>query len=397
MKIGIYGGTFNPIHLGHMEAARFASAFLELDRLYLIPTGIPPHKHLDGDAPEPEQRLEMTRLAAENIGPQVEVSDMELRREGRSYTLDTLRQFRQEHPEDQLYLLMGTDMFLTFHLWRDPDEISRMCTLCAFGRSEKDTESLFEVQREFLKEKFDASIVTLALPHIVDISSSQLRAMLAEGKGREYLDEAVYGLILREGLYGIKADVKHLSLAQLRCAAMSMLKRSRRAHVLGTEETAALLARRWGVDEETARRAALLHDCTKQLSGEQHEAIIRQYNIRLDPAEAGEVKLYHAITGAAVARHVFGVSKEIESAIRWHTTGKANMTTLEKIIYLADYIEPNRDFCDLTQMRELAVRDLDAAMLLGLEMSIESLENRGVEVNSYSVQARDYLKGKQST
>ena len=176
-----------------------------------------------------------------------------------------------------------------------------------------------------------------------------------------------------------------------------MLRRSRVAHVLGTEETAAELALRWGADQEAARRAALLHDCTKKLSGEQHEAILRQYDIRLDPTEEGEVKLYHAITGAAVARHMFGVSPEIESAIRWHTTGKADMTTLEKIIYLADYIEPNRDFCDLRQMRELAARDLDAALLLGLEMSIESLEKRGVAVNSYSVQARDYLKGKQST
>lgn len=397
MKIGIYGGTFNPIHLGHMEAARFAAAYLELDRLYLVPTGMPPHKQLDEAAPAAELRLEMAALAAEAVGPDVEAVDMELRREGRSYTLDTLRQFRREHPEDRLYLLMGTDMFLTFHKWRDPGEIAKLCTLCAFGRSEKDAESLFAVQREYLKEAFGAECVTLALPHIVDISSTRLREKLARGEGREYLDEAVYGFILRNGLYGVKADMKRLPLDQLRCAALSMLRRSRAAHVLGTEKTAAELARRWGVDEEAARRAALLHDCTKKLSGEQHEAILRQYNIRLDPVEEGEVKLYHAITGAAVARHVFGVPPEVEGAIRWHTTGKADMTKLEKIIYLADYIEPNRDFCDLRQIRELAVRDLDAAMLLGLEMSIESLEKRGVAVNSYSVQARDYLKGKQST
>lgn len=394
MKIGIYGGTFNPIHLGHMEAARFAAEYLKLDQLCLVPTGIPPHKQLEPDAPSPEQRLEMAELAAGSIGPDVQVSDAELRREGRSYTLDTLRQFRKEHPGDKLYLLMGTDMFLTFHRWRDPGEIAKLCTLCAFGRSEKDTETLFAVQREFLKETYQADSVTIALPHITDISSTQLREALGRGEGREFLDPAVYGFILREGLYGVNADLKHLPLDQLRCVSMSMLKHSRMAHVLGTEETAAKLALRWDVDVEAARRAALLHDCTKRLNGEQHEQIIRQYHIELDPVEAGEVKLYHAITGAAVARHVFGVSKEIESAIRWHTTGKANMTTLEKIIYLADYIEPNRDFCDLTELRELAARDLDAALLLGLEMSIKSIQDRGIEVNSHSVQARDYLKGK---
>ena len=165
--------------------------------------------------------------------------------------------------------------------------------------------------------------------------------------------------------------------------------------MLGTEETAARLALRWGEDEETARRAALLHDCTKKLDGEQHREIFRQYNVSLDPEEWREEKLYHAISGAAVAKHVFGVSPEIERAIRWHTTGKADMTTLEKILYLADYIEPTRDFCDLTELRDLAFRDLDAAMLLGLEMSIQSLEKRGVAVNSFSVRAREYLKGKQ--
>ena len=395
MKIGIYGGTFNPIHLGHMEAACFAIKYLGLDKLYLIPTGIPPHKQMDENAPGSEQRLEMVRIAADAIGPNAYADDLELRREGMSYTLDTLRQLRDRHPKDQLYLLMGTDMFLSFHQWREPEEIVKLCTLCAFSRSEKDTGALFTVQRTFLEERFQADVVTLELPKIVDISSTQLRTMLAEGKGHEYLDGAVYGYILREGLYGVERDVKGLSLDDLRYASMSMLRRKRVPHVLGTEQTAAELALRWGVDEETARRAALLHDCTKKLNGEQHLAIIRQYHISLDSVEAGEEKLYHAITGAAVARHIFGVSPEIESAIRWHTTGKADMTTLEKIIYLADYIEPTRDFCDLTEMRALAARDLDAAMLLGLEMSIESLEKRGVQVNANSVRARDYLKGKQ--
>ena len=105
-------------------------------------------------------------------------------------------------------------------------------------------------------------------------------------------------------------------------------------------------------------------------------------------------KLYHAISGAAVARHIFGVSPGIESAIRWHTTGKADMTTLEKIIYLADYIEPTRDFCDLTELRALAFQNLDRAMLLGLTMAVHDLKERGMAVHSNSVYARDYLKGK---
>ncbi len=394
MKIGVYGGTFNPIHLGHMEAARFAVEYLGLEKLYLIPAGIPPHKQLGPDAPSPEQRMEMARLAAEDIGPAVHVSDVELRRKGRSYTLDTLRELKKHHAEDQLYLLMGTDMFLSFQNWREPEELAKLCTLCAFGRSEADTEELFAIQREHLSKTFGAECVTLTLPHITDISSTQLRDRLRQGEGREFLAPAVYGYILRKGLYSVPEDLKNLSLSSLRCAALSMLKHTRIPHVLGTEETAAALALRWGADETAARRAALLHDCTKKFDREQHEAVCRLYDVKMDRDERETEKLLHAITGAAVARNVFGVSREEESAIRWHTTGRADMSLLEKIIYLADYIEPTRDFCDLRELRKLAFEDLDRAMLLGLDMAVEDLREKGAPVHSNSVCARDYLKGK---
>jgi nicotinate-nucleotide adenylyltransferase len=394
VKIGIYGGTFNPIHLGHMEAAKFAAAYLKLDKLLLVPAGMPPHKDLSPDAAPPEDRLAMTALAAEAVGPMAEASSLELDRRGTSYTVDTVRAVREAHPRARLYLLMGTDMYLTFHRWKSPEKLARWCTLCAFGRSEADTEELFAVQREHLSAMLGAKSVTVALPKIVDISSTRLRRELSQGQGQAYLDPAVYGYILRRGLYGVPADPLRLSLEDLRCAGLSMLKRRRIPHVLGTEETAAALARRWGADEEEARRAALLHDCTKKLDREQHLEICRQYGIPLDPEEQREEKLLHALTGAAAARHQFGVSPQVESAIRWHTTGKADMTTLEKIIYLADYIEPTRDFCDLTELRELAFQDLDRAMLLGLTMAVHDLKKRGMAVHSNSVYARDYLKGK---
>ena len=110
--------------------------------------------------------------------------------------------------------------------------------------------------------------------------------------------------------------------------------------------------------------------------------------------EQREEKLLHARTGAVMASEVFGVSREIEEAIRWHTTGKADMTLLEKIIYLADYIEPTRDFCDLTELRRLSFEDLDRALLLGFTMAVEDLAKKGMPVHPDSVYARDYLKGK---
>ena len=374
MRIGIYGGTFNPIHLGHMEAAKAAVKRLRLEKLYLIPAGLPPHKALGTDAPPAGKRLEMTALAAEELGG--EALDLELKREGKSYTLDTLRELKKRFPKDHLFLLMGTDMFLSFQDWREPKKIAKLATLCAFSRETGDgMDEKLAAQKKYLKKDLDADVELIALPRVVEISSTQLREDLARGGelAKQYLAPAIYGYILREGLYGTKADLKHLSLEELRYVALSMLKSSRVPHVLGTEQTAAALALRWGGDETAARRAALLHDCTKKLEREQHLALCRQYHVPPDQEELREGKLLHALTGAVTAREVFGESAEVVDAIRWHTTGKPDMTLLEKIIYLADYIEPTRSFCDLTALRALAFEDLDRALLTGMEMSIRDL------------------------
>ena len=379
-----------------MAAARQAAEALKLDKLLLIPTRVPPHKALTEDVAGPEHRLEMTRFAVQalNLDGVAEASDLELRREGKSYTLDTLREIRALYPKGELFLLLGTDMFLTFHQWRHPEEIAKLCTLCAFHRSALDSAGDFASQKRRLERKFCANVKFVDLQEVVDISSTRLRQMLPAGQGREFLAPAVYGCILREGLYGTNADLRRLSLEDLRCVALSMLDPRRIPHVLGTEETAAALALRWGADEESARRAALLHDCTKKFDKELQLALCRQYGIEPDAAERREGKLLHAITGAAVAYADFGVSGEVRDAIRWHTTGKADMTLLEKIIYLADYIEPTRDFCDLTELRRLAFEDLDGALLLGFTMAVEDLAKKGMPVHPNSVLARDYLKGK---
>ena len=396
MKIGVYGGTFNPPHLGHVTAARAVFELLKLDLLLLVPDGQPPHKMLPPGSPTPEQRLEMTRLAGEQLGlgERVRTLDLELKREGRSYTAETLRQLHQQYPEDELWLLMGTDMFLTLQAWREPGEILSLAGIAAFGRTEADTEELFSVQRDYLYRTYlQARIFTLTIPGVVDVSSTELRTMLARGEGGNLLPPAVYGYILREGLYDTRADLKHLPLRTLRPVALSYLKHKRIPHVLGTEQEAIRLAERYGADVEKARVAALLHDCTKRLDMEEQLALCRQYGIQLDALEQQALKLLHAKTGAAIARDVFGVDDEIYRAIWWHTTGHAGMTLLEKIMYLADYIEPSRDFPGVDKLRAVCYKDLDEGLLMGLEMTIEEMTSMGNPVHHATIEARDALKG----
>ena len=279
MKIGVYGGAFNPPHLGHITAAKAVFGLLQLDKLLVIPTGNPPHKTLPAGSPGPERRLEMTRLAMEQagLGEKVEVLDLELRREGNSYTADTLAWLKEQYPEDELWLLMGADMFLTLQAWHEPGRIFSLAGVAAFGRTEADTEDLFSVQRDYLCRTYpQARIFTLSIPGVVDVSSTELRQRLAKGEGGNLLAPAVYGYILREGLYGTAADLKRLPLEQLRPVALSCLNHRRIPHVLGTEQEAVRLAVRYGADVEKARRAALLHDCTKRLSKKEHLELCRQ-------------------------------------------------------------------------------------------------------------------------
>lgn len=396
MRIGIYGGTFNPPHLGHITAARAVFEVLKLDKLLIVPDGQPPHKDFPPNTPAPEQRLLLTRLAAEDIGlgDRAEVLDLELRRGGRSYTADTLARLRALYPEDELWLLMGADMFLTLHRWREPERILSLAGIAAFGRTEADSEELFAAQRDYLYKTYpQARLFTLTIPGVVDISSTALREMLSRGEGANYLAPAVYGTILREHLYGTAADLKRLPLSELRPVALSYLKRRRIPHVLGTEQEAIRLAERYGADVEKARRAALLHDCTKKLEMDEQLALCRRYGIELDELEQKALKLLHAKTGAAVARDVFGVDDEIYSAILWHTTGHADMTLLEKILYLADYIEPSRDFPGVDRLRKVCYEDLDRGLLTGLEMTIEEMREMGNPVHHATLEARDALKG----
>ena len=394
MKIGIYGGTFNPPHLGHLAAAKYAVQVLGLDKLLLIPAAIPPHKALPEGTPAAQHRLAMVEIMADAMAMPniVEVSDMELQRQGKSFTSDTLAELQQRYPKAELWLLMGTDMFLTLHRWHEPKAILDLAGVCAFGRTEQDGEELFAPQRDYLKQEFGAKIVTVTIPNLVDISSTRLRELLSGGAGREYLLPAIYGYILRNQLYGTSADLKHLALPELRACSYSMIRQKRVAHVIGVEEEAVRLAQRWGIDPEPARHAAILHDCTKYLELPEQLQLCREYGVELDELERRAVKLLHSKTGACIARAIFGEPDEVYEAIFWHTTAKENMTTLEKVIYLADYIEPNRDFDGVERLRALCYRDLDQALLLGVETTIQEMEERKAPIHAKTLLARNWLR-----
>ena len=384
-RIGIYGGSFNPPHIGHLEAARSALRSLKLDRLLLIPAGQAPHKAAPEGTPAPAHRLEMLRIAARSL-EKAEISDLEMNREGPSYTYETVEQLRKLYPDAELVLLMGTDMFLSFLTWRNPERIYQNATLGVFCRGlRKEKDAIYAKRAEL--EALGAKVELVDNP-IIDISSTQMRRMLIFRFGRFLLPKGVWEYIRENKLYGTDRDYRGLPMEELETVAIALHDPKRVPHVLGCRDTAARLAKIWGVDPETAARAGLLHDITKALDGPLQLTLCDEYGTILDDFSMKYPKTLHALTGSLVAERIFGESPEIVAAIRSHTTGKADMTTLEKIIYIADYMEPNRDFPGVEKLRFLAETDLDAALKCGLEQTLEHLANQGSRV---SPETRDAL------
>ena len=387
-RIGIYGGTFNPLHTGHLEAARQAVNLLHLDRLLLIPDRIAPHKEIPEYSPTPEQRLEMLRIAIRE-DEKIQVSDLELKREGKSYTCQTILQLRELYPEARLVLLMGTDMFLTFLDWKEPETIMANAAIGVFYRGTKGEQQDVLAQ----KEKMEAlgAEVELVENEITDISSTQIRRLLAFRCAGPFLPQGVLHYIKEHGLYDTVADWKNLPMEELERIVIRLLNPNRVAHVLGCRDTAAELARRWGENVTDAARAGLLHDITKAIDGPLQLTLCGEYGTILSEFGQRHPKTLHALTGSLVAERIFGENENVVSAICHHTTGKANMTTLEKIIYVADYMEPCRDFPGVDKLRELAFTDLDAALKMGLEMTLENLISRKLEISPESREALEYL------
>ena len=388
-RIGIYGGTFNPPHIGHIQAAKQAVDALQLTKLLVIPDRIAPHKIMPGNSASPRQRLDMLRIAFAD-DERIEVSDLELNREGPSYTFETIGQLKEIYTQAELVLLMGTDMFLSFHTWKNPRFILENAALGVFYRGEKGEAAAIEAK----KAEMDAEGARIQLVEndVINISSTQMRRLLAFRCAGLMLPDGVLDYIREHYLYDTRAAWKNLPMEELEKIVVSLLNPNRVAHVLGCRDTAVALAKRWGADVTDAARAGILHDITKAIDGPLQLTLCEAYGKILSDFSRRYPKTLHALTGSLVAERIFGENKAVVEAIAWHTTGKADMNLLEKIIYVADYMEPNRNFPGVEKLRHLAFTDMDAALKLGLEMTLEHLNRQGNEVSPESREALAWLK-----
>lgn len=367
------GGSFDPVHTEHVALAAAAVRGLSLDKIFVMPAGVPPHKQNKRLAPATD-RLQMCRIAFAPIA-EAEVSDYEIKAEGASYTYLTCRHFRALYPEAEIFFLVGTDMYLDFFSWKNPEDILSNVTL-AVCRRDEGTDDFPARQEKFFKTygKRFAVIPYNGKP----VSSTLIRTRLALGLDcNGLLPAGVEDYIQRKGLYRVPMIEEGLALEK-----PSRAEHSRRVCLLAMEK-----AGQFHIPSDKAFIASALHDVAKNLPPD-------DWRLKgFIPPKDVPMPVLHQFSGAYVLEHSFGVTDEdVLNAVRYHTSGRAGMSDLEKLVFLSDMLEPGRDFPAVDELRKVFDADLDEAMYQSLAHQVNYLRTCGGEIYPLTLQAYRFYK-----
>lgn len=372
MKVCIFGGSFNPVHSEHVKIALSAVKELSLDKLIIVPTFVAPHKQgvevLSGN-----QRKKMLELAFEG-STNIEVSDYELEKRGVSYTYQTIEHFKNLYSGCEHYFLMGSDMLDNFPKWKNPELIVKNAKLVLTKRKNGEVDDKKSI--ETIKNLYGVTPKILSV-YGTTVSSTKIRVYKSLGISLENLvPKQVEEYIDKNGIY-LGSD--------LYSYVRKTLPIKRRVHTAGVILTAIKLAKKLGISPTQAETAGLLHDIAKYENPSDYDNFILPSGLNSD--------IVHQYLGEYIAREkLLVLDEEVLSAIKYHTTGRPNMTTLEKIIYVADIIEPSRTFSGVEQLRTAVEADFEKGFLICLEEIVEFLTKTGVQIYPLTMDALNYYR-----
>lgn len=389
-RIGIMGGTFNPVHQGHIDMARAAAAQAGLDKVLFLPTGNPPHKRQGVVDAEDRYRMVASAIAQE---PLMVPSRLELERPGVIYTVDTLTILKEKYPKAQLFYVIGADTLMELKHWRNYEKVLTLCSFLICPRMGSASPAELENERKRLTDLGGSLSYVRMAP--VDTASTQIREALTAGQEPPLLPPTVLEYARACGLYGMESRL-YLGRAWL-SQLWEALSLKRFAHTLGVAFTARRLALLHGLDPVQAETAGLLHDCAKCLPLPEMQRICQEHALTQDPALLESGNLLHSVAGAFLAASSYHVTDpDVLRAISCHTTGKVGMSPLDMAVYLADKIEPGRaPYPALDQIRAAAALSLPRAMLLSLEGTAKYVKKGGKPLHPTTQAVVDWLRATQ--
>ena len=366
-----FGGTFDPPHIGHREMLIAASKAYPGAEILVTPTFLPPHKQTLYAAAA-DDRYKMCELAFGDV-PGVKIDDYEIKKEGKSYSYLTIGYLKEKYPHKKILFLMGTDMMKSFAEWKNPKEILRLSVpLLAYRKGDGETAdfTVADFERAF-------GIKPPVLPFGgMEVSSIEIKIRLMLSLSvNGLIPDAVAEYIEKNGLY--KADDKFAFIRD-------NLKKERVEHTAGVAEYALGHAGYYGLDKNEVLTAALLHDCAKYKKPEDYPGFVL-------PQDVPE-PVIHQYLGAYIAENVLGVKDEdVLDAIRYHTSGKAEMSNLGKLIFTADMLEKNRHFDGVNDLRKIADDDFERGFVAAIKKSYEFVVRSGKPVYYKTKEAIDYI------
>lgn len=372
MKIAIFGGSFNPVHNEHINIVKAVKKTLAPDKIIIMPSSVTPQKYGKMTASAAD-RINMCKMAFCGMD-EVEISDYEIAKGGVSYSYITCRALREKYPEGELYFVTGCDMLKSFAEWKYPEEILKCVKLAACARENR--RELNNAEKDF-KKRFGCGIVNIDYTG-AKVSSTRIRVLSSLG-------ESISGFVPAK----IESYISNRSLYLLSeiSAVKKYLTPPRWAHTVRVAVTAAENCTRLGIDEKTAVIAAALHDCAKYLTPDAEE--LKGF---VCPADVPQ-PVIHQYAGEYVARNTFGITDEnILNAIRYHASGREDMSGLEKLIYLSDMLEEGRNFSGVEKLREEFSHSIDGGLFSALEHQLDYLKSTGGQIYPLTQRAYDYLR-----
>ena len=366
MKIGIFGGSFDPVHIDHVGICKKFKEKLNLDKVIVLPARQSPFKK--GYGASGEHRKKMLEIAFEGC-EYVEVSDFELNGETTSYTFITVTHFKNLYPNAQLYMLIGLDSLANFLTWKNPEIILQNCDLAVAGREGYDlTAEEVKFEKQTGKNLFTFEYNGIASSTCI---REHLKLNLFPSK---MMDEKVYEYIKNNELY--KGDEVYSFVA-------SKLKESRLYHTAGVVSLAISYAKKLGVSADNARIAGLLHDVAKYENAKNYP------NCEIPLTAPESVK--HQYLGAYIAENELGIkNEEILNAIKYHTTGRPNMGIIEKIVFVADLLEPSRTYEEAPYLRNAVNENFEEGFKLCVARLNSYLKRTGGDIFYLTEKANEY-------
>ena len=375
MAIGIFGGAFNPPHKEHINMIKKALEY-GLEQIVIVPSKNPPHKNTC--VTSFRQRVDMLNIALLGVSNYV-IDEIENEDDSVHYTYEVLPKLIDKYKD--VVFLIGGDSLIDFHTWRNPELIIKMCPLLVFARGEKSQE--FLAAKKYW-EDLGANITVLDYEP-EDVSSTLVRHLLALGY-RDLIDEKVEHYIDDNGLYNDYASyIQKLS---------SILNSERFYHSIRTAKCALYLndKHKLGLNPDSVLLAGLLHDCAKKL---EKDPSVDKEGV---PKDSIGTPVEHQFLGAILAEKLFDVhNREILDGIRYHTTGKADMTTMEKLIYCADLLEEGREYDFIPPLRKIMDEDFEKGFVACITQQYNYLRESKEEKDIYPLTvecAKYYMENK---